>query len=257
MEGEVSFGAVAPYYDELMKSVPYRMWVSYYLLLLAHQDVHPKTILDVCCGTGAMCEMLHAEHFAVEGLDLSPAMIAEAERKALRGRLDIQYHVADAASFQLNKTFDAALSFFDSLNNILDPAQLQSAFRCVAAHLKPGGSWIFDMNTAYAFEARMFDQENPRANSRLRYKWVGEWDPGTRLITVDMRFWRNELEFREVHRQRAYEQDEVEAMLKEAGFGHIRAFHSYTLNPPASPATVSTTPLSDYNAGSRARNSGH
>jgi len=28
-------GMLMPYYDELMKPVPYRMWVSYYLLLLA------------------------------------------------------------------------------------------------------------------------------------------------------------------------------------------------------------------------------
>ena len=231
-DGDSSFAAVAPYYDELMKSVPYRMWVSYYLLLLAHQEIHPKTILDVCCGTGSMCEMLAEEGFSVEGLDLSERMVTQARRKARRKHLDIPYHVADAAKFQLNKTFDAALSFFDSLNNIIVPAQLQSAFHQVAAHLKPGGSWIFDMNTAYAFEARMFDQEHTRSNARLRYKWIGEWDPESRLITVNMRFWRNEEEFREVHRQRAYDQSEVEAMLKEAGFGHIRAFHSYTLNPP-------------------------
>jgi len=232
MQEDPSFGPVAQYYDELMKNVPYAMWVSYYLLLLAHQDVHPKSMLDVCCGTGVMCEMLAGEHFQPEGLDLSAGMIDEARRKARRKKLDIAYHVADAAHFQLNKTFDAALSFFDSLNNILDPADLQSAFHQVAAHVKPGGSWIFDLNTAYAFEARMFNQENVRANARLRYKWIGEWDPETRQITVDMRFWRGEEEFREVHRQRAYEQEEVEFMLRKAGFGHIRVFHSYTLNPP-------------------------
>jgi len=227
-----SFRAVAPYYDELMKGVPYAMWVSYYLLLLAHQDVHPKTILDVCCGTGTMCERLVSENFKMEGLDLSEQMIAEAQRKAKRKKLDIAYHVADASRFQLNKTFDAALSFFDSLNNIVDPEGLRGTFESVAAHLRPGGSWIFDLNTAYAFEARMFDQENLRANARLRYKWVGEWDAESREITVDMRFWRGEEEFHETHRQRAYEQEEVETMLRGAGFGHIRVFHSYTLNPP-------------------------
>ncbi len=227
-----SFGPVAPFYDDLMKGVPYAMWTSYYLLLLAHQDAHPKTMLDVACGTGTMCEMLTAQGFRVTGIDLSEAMIEEAKRKAAKKKLAIDYLVADASTFKLGRRFDAALSFFDSLNNILDPADLQSAFCRVAEHLEPGGSWIFDLNTAYAFDMDLFDQENLRANAKLRYLWKGDWNPQTRIITVDMLFWRGEEEFHEVHRQRAYEEDEVREMLKKAGFGDIHSFHSYTLNPP-------------------------
>jgi ubiquinone/menaquinone biosynthesis C-methylase UbiE len=227
-----SFGPVAPYYDELMRTVPYSMWVSYYLLLLSHQDSHPKKILDVCCGTGTMCEMLAKEGLSVSGLDLSPGMIEAAQRKAAKKKLAIDYHVADASCFQLGEKYEGAFSFFDSLNNILEPQGLQSAFNRVADHLVDGGSWIFDLNTAYAFEEQLFDQEYMRANAKMRYKWQGEWDPETRIITVDMKFWRGEERFTEVHRQRAYEEDEVRDMLVQAGFGRIRVFHSYTLNPP-------------------------
>ncbi len=227
-----SFGPVAPYYDELMKSVPYRMWVGYYMLLLAHQNVKPERVLDVCCGTGTMCEMLHREGYQMAGFDLSPGMIEEARRKAARKKLPIRYEVMDAAEADMGERFDAALSFFDSLNNILDPARLEMAFHRVAAHLPPGGSWIFDLNTAYAFEQQMFDQEHLKLNSKLRYKWVGEYDPETRIIRVDMRFWYRGEEFTEVHTQRAHHPDEVVAMLRRAGFDDIRLFHAYTLNPP-------------------------
>ncbi|MGV3614505.1 MAG: class I SAM-dependent DNA methyltransferase [Fimbriimonas sp.] len=226
-----SFGPVAPYYDELMKSVPYRMWVGYYLLLLSHQDVHPDSVLDVCCGTGTMCELLHREGYRMAGFDLSPGMIEEARRKAARKKLPIRYEVQDAAEAEMAETYGAAFSFFDSLNNILDPQRLEMAFRRVASHLPTGGSWIFDLNTAYAFEQRMFDQEHLRSNSKLRYKWVGEYDPETRIIEVDMRFWYQGEEFRELHVQRAHHPDEVIAMLERSGFEHIRVFHSYTLNP--------------------------
>jgi SAM-dependent methyltransferase len=227
-----SFGPVAPYYDELMKSVPYRMWTGYYLLLLSQQDVHPKTILDVCSGTGTMCEMLHAEGFRLAGVDLAPGMIAEARRKAEKKKLPIRYEVGDAARFDMGETYDAALSFFDSLNNILDPDDLQSAFHRVFAHLNPGGSFIFDLNMAYAFEERMFDQEHLNPRSKLRYTWVGDYDPGTRIITVRMKFWYGGQEFDEVHRQRAYAKDEVFEMLERAGFTDLRAYHSYTLDRP-------------------------
>lgn len=226
-----SFGPVAPYYDELMKSVPYRMWVGYYLLLLAQQEVSPRRVLDVCCGTGTMCEMLTREKFEVEGFDISPPMIEEARRKAIRKGLDIRYEVADAAEVDMGVKYDAALSFFDSLNNILDPARLQLAFQRVSAHLRPGGSFIFDLNTAYAFEQRMFDQENLRANAKLRYQWRGDYDPNTQIIEVDMKFWYRGEEFCELHVQRAHDPEDVIGMLEDAGFEQIRMYHSYTLTP--------------------------
>lgn len=225
-----SFGPVAPYYDELMRSVPYRMWTSYYLLLLAHQGVRPKKVLDVCCGTGTMSELLVDEGFTMAGFDLSPGMIEEARRKAIVKSLDIRYEVADARTVDMGETYEAAFSFFDSLNNILEPEGVFQSFQRVAEHLPSGASWIFDLNTAYAFEEAMFDQRSsPKA--KLKYDWIGTYDKGTRIITVDMKFRRDGEEFHEVHQQRAHPKDEIVAMLEEAGFGDIRAFHSYTLNP--------------------------
>ncbi len=215
-----------------MKFVPYRMWIGYYFLLLAQQDIHPKKILDVCCGTGTMCQMLTREGFDVSGFDLSGGMIEAAREKAAAKKLKIRYEVMDAAELEMGEKYDAAYSFFDSLNNILDKDRLQMAFDRIAAHLDPGGSFIFDMNTAVAFEDQMFDQENLRANAKLRYKWVGDWNEQSRLITVNMRFWRGGEEFRETHVQRAYDTDEVFEMLDQAGFDNVRAYHSYTLNPP-------------------------
>ncbi len=227
-----SFGPIAPYYDELMSSIPYDMWVSYYLLLLAHQQAHPITILDVCCGTGKMCERLIEEGRVMTGLDISEPMIQVARQQAMQYEFDIDYHVADAADFDLGKTFDAAFSFFDSLNNIIERDRFQSALRCVSNHLSSGGSFIFDVNMPYAFEAQLFDQEDMRASSSLKYKWKGDYDPDTQIIKVDMRFWKDGEAFREIHKQRAYALEDVMEMLGEAGFTHLKAYHSYTLNPP-------------------------
>jgi SAM-dependent methyltransferase len=176
--------------------------------------------------------MLTNEGFRMVGVDLSPGMIGAARRKAEAKKLDIRYEIGDAARFDMRQKYDAAFSFFDSLNNILDGDDLQAAFGRVFAHLKPGGSWVFDLNMAYAFEERMFDQEHLRAGAKLRYKWVGDYDPGTRIIKVTMRFWHGGEEFVEVHHQRAYAPDQVVAMLEKVGFEEIHAYHSYTLNPP-------------------------
>lgn len=232
MSERLSFGPVAVHYDRLMDTIPYRMWTSYLLLLFAMQGVRPKKLLDVCCGTGNMCELLDDEGFRMTGFDLSEEMIDQARFKARTAMKEIRYEVADAAEVDLGETFDAAYSFFDSLNYITDPEHLQKAIERVAAHLTSGCSFIFDLNTAYAFEERMFDQQNLKANAPLRYKWKGNWNPETRIIRVDMKFWAEGEPFTETHVQRAYSDEEIRAMLKKAGFGKIQCFHSYTLEKP-------------------------
>lgn len=227
-----SFGPVAPYYDLLMASVPYRMWLSYWELLLIHQGIEPKSVLDVCCGTGTLTELVAAKVPNVAGIDLSAPMIERAKHKAADKGLPIRYEAADAAEFELHEAFEAAYSFFDSLNYLTTEEHLRRALHRVAAHVKPGGSWIFDLNTAYAFEQQMFDQKDLRAKAKLRYEWKGEYDPASRLIHVHMKFWTLDgQEFTETHVQRAHPLDDVVGMLEEAGFEKIRAFNSYSLDP--------------------------
>jgi ubiquinone/menaquinone biosynthesis C-methylase UbiE len=230
--GLQSFGPVAPFYDELMDTVPYRMWVSYLLLLLSQQDVHPKKFLDVCCGTGTMCELLENEGFEVQGFDISAPMIESAREKAKHHLRSIRYEVMDAAEFEMGETYDAAFSFFDSLNYITDVDRLASAIKQVGKHVVRGGSFIFDLNTAYAFEAKLFDQRARGPKARVKYDWVGDYNPETRIIHVDMKFWWHERQYHETHVQRAHTDEEIRAMLNEAGFSQIRCYESYSLDPP-------------------------
>ncbi|MBX3119819.1 MAG: class I SAM-dependent methyltransferase [Fimbriimonadaceae bacterium] len=227
-----SFGPVAPFYDDLMRQVPYRMWVGYYLLLLSIQDVKPKRMLDVCCGTGTLCEMLTNENFQLEGFDLSAEMIEQARRKAAHKGLNIRYEVMDAAVADMGKQYDAAFSFFDSLNYIYDPVQLRKAIIQVGKHIRPGGSFIFDVNTEFAFTENMFDQRELSKRAKVRYDWKSQYDKVTKIVKVDMTFWYQGEPYYETHIQRAYSDAELRGMLYEAGFEKVQAYHSYTLEKP-------------------------
>lgn len=215
-----------------MAQVPYAMWADYYELLLLRQGVEPVEILDVCCGTGTVAELLAEKGFKVTGFDLSAPMIESATAKEEQQQLGIRYFVADAAEFDAGQTFDGAFSFFDSLNYITDPERLRMALHRVAAHLRPGGSFIFDLNTAYAFEADLFTQKEKRKNAAIRYDWVGHYDRATKIIRVDMTFWKGDEELHETHVQRAYGDEEIRDYLAEAGFIEVEAFHSYSLDRP-------------------------
>lgn len=232
-----AFTVVAPYYDRLMRDVPYRSWVAYLDQLLDFHGVAPRRILDLACGTGTVSEMLAAQGYDVVGVDLAEGMISEARRKAQQRGLPIAYFVQDMADLSIpGEPFDLVVSFFDSLNYVTDPAALDRAIRRVAEHIRPGGLFIFDVNSIFALENGFFDQENLGSNDRLRYVWRSSYDTAERLCRVDMRFfWPADdgvdREFRETHWQYGYEEEQLRDMLTRAGFDPIRTYHAYTFQP--------------------------
>jgi SAM-dependent methyltransferase len=98
-----------------------------------------KTLLDVACGTGAhLVEM--QRWYEVEGVDLSPAMLAVA-RTRLPG---VRLQEADMRTLHLGRTFDAVTCLFSSIGYMTDLAELRAAVARLAAHVAPGGVLIID-----------------------------------------------------------------------------------------------------------------
>ena len=226
------FGPIAPFYDQLMHSVPYDMWLEYYLLLLETRDQRPERILDVCCGTGLLCEMMAKRGYDISGIDISAPMIDEAKRKATELDLQIAYLAQSAQDFRFEQPFESAYSFFDSLNYITDLGELKKAIQNVSDHLLPGSMFVFDLNTEYAFTQKMFDQHDTRKKAQVKYDWKGDYDTRSRVIKVHMDFWVDGEHYVETHIQRAHTRDEMFELLIEADFDEITVFDSYTLDPP-------------------------
>jgi SAM-dependent methyltransferase len=98
-----------------------------------------RTLLDVACGTGAHLAELSGS-YDVEGVDLSPAMLAIA-----RGRLPgIPLHEADMRTLDLGRFFDAVICLFSSIGYVTDPSEMRSTVARLAAHVAPGGVLIVD-----------------------------------------------------------------------------------------------------------------
>ncbi len=242
-EEHSQFTAIAPHYDALMRGVPYRHWVRYLNQLLKLRKTNPHRVLDLACGTGSISEILASQGCEVMGVDISAPMIEAARKKAEKKGLNVDYVVDNAATMNLaGPRFDLCVSLFDSLNYILNPDDLARAIHRVFAHLVPGGLFIFDVNSEFSLINSFFDQDNLYSNERLRYVWRSEYEPATRHCTVRMRFFLRhrdgvDREFRETHLQFAYREDELRAMLEDAGFTAIETYQAYSLNP--------VTPTSD------------
>ncbi len=230
--GEDAFTDVAPYYDELMRTVPYRSWVDYVEALLRRVGYQPTDVLDLCCGTGRVGGELARRGYHVLGVDISESMV----RCCLRaGRIPAV--VMDATRLGLRRhSFDLVVSLYDSLNYIIDPAGLQACFQGVAHTLRPGGLLIFDLNTTRALRIGLFTQTNAPTREPLMYRWKSHWDEKRKLCRVDMYFkWRGpgeKVEFSEVHYERAYEEPEVREMLAAAGIETLHVYDAYSFRKP-------------------------
>ena len=62
-------------------------------------------LLDLACGTGRMAIQMAALGYEVVGVDLVPEMIALARQKAVAAGVAVQWVVADARAFRLDRQF--------------------------------------------------------------------------------------------------------------------------------------------------------
>lgn len=97
-------------------------------------------VLDVGCGVGRWSRLLAARGAQVTGIDLSPTMIEEAERRAAQAGVADRctFHVQDVSDLRVRGQFDLVLAV-TVLQHILDPAGLRAAVLAMTQRLAPGG----------------------------------------------------------------------------------------------------------------------
>lgn len=115
-------------------TVEYARYCEHVAGLIRRHTLRPaKTLLDIGCGGGKNLLNLKRD-FLVTGLDLSPAMIAQA--RTLNPGCEIV--AGDMRSFALGRTFDAIL--MDDAISCMDTREdFEAAFRTAFAHIAPGG----------------------------------------------------------------------------------------------------------------------
>ncbi|MDE2767767.1 MAG: class I SAM-dependent methyltransferase [Chloroflexota bacterium] len=147
-----SYSAFAEIYDawQRLYGLEYAILVAprVNLRLAAHVG-RPQTLIDLACGTGTHAVLQAHGGARVIGIDLSAAMLHQARMRAA-GR-PITFIEADMRTFDTHKPVDAVTCLYASLNHLLDPEDLTHTFKRVAAHLRPGGVFVFDLNSQEAF----------------------------------------------------------------------------------------------------------
>ena len=180
----------------------------------------PRQLLDLACGTGTHALIQSARGVDVIGLDLSKAMLAVAQAKAESTGQVITWIHGDMRSFDVVKPVDAVTCLYASLNHLAHLSELKATFAHVAAHLRPGGVFIFDLNTRVGFEVLWREpgtDTGPGLRIDRRYEWDGQGPCVAMYLQIERRQ-GDVLELgHEILRARWFEEEHVRTALLQAG----------------------------------------
>lgn len=135
--------------------------------------------LDLACGTGITTAALASIFRRVCALDISPHMLREA-KDHLRSCRNVEFIKADFRSFSMGEQVDLVISSGDSLNYVHSTSDLGDVFECVAGALRPGGLFLFDLQSEQSFR-RCSRVVTCFRSGQFEWVQVHAYDPGTRI----------------------------------------------------------------------------
>ncbi len=230
-----AYHALAASYDRLTNDVDYEATVDFYFAILEREGLHPRTAVDLACGTGSVTAILAQRDLTVTGVDLSEEMLTEAFRKVQDMPQPPQFVCQPLQELRLPRGVDLAVCALDSLDYITDPTDCQKAIRRVYKSLNPGGIFIFDVNTPEklrAMDGQVFLDED----DDVYCVWRGEFDGQSNICSYGMDLFQRRgavwHRFFEEHREYAYSADQLTAYLKDAGFTQIQVYADRLFEAP-------------------------
>ena len=233
-----SYEGLAASYDALTTDVGYEKRADFLEKLFRRSRIPVHTVLDLACGTGTMTWLLTDRGYELIGVDGSEEMLAAAMEKSgqVEGISPIFLHQS-MPRLHLGMEVDAAISTLDALNYLTRTADLRETLRRVYRWLRPGGLFLFDVNTPYKLR-RMDGQVYLDETEDSYCVWRTFYAPGRKICTYQVDLFRLNANGSwdrafEEHRERAWGREELETYLTEAGFGAVTVTGDLTSRPPA------------------------
>ena len=134
-------------YDLLYGAKDYNAEATFVLNRLNTVNKAPLTsLLEIGSGTGRHAHLVASQGLTVLGVDLSDKMVALANQRSagLSTAPAVKFIQGDVCSFNLSRTFDAAVALFHVFSYLTTTSDLKLALRQIRAHLTDGAPFLFD-----------------------------------------------------------------------------------------------------------------
>lgn len=229
------YETIAEAYDYMLRHVDYERWYQYISGIMINFVNNPRSVLELGCGTGRFGAKFSADDFVIYGIDRSIQMLQVARTRAFR---NFRIICADIRQFAISRKVDFIFSVHDTMNYLLDPADIRKTLACVRECMHEESVFMFDITTEHNID-RFFDNKTSFYKTGGKYiSWTNRYDREKKLIissfTVDL---KSGEKLTEEHVQRIYTLSEMKKILEEEGFDIIAIGSDYTMDYP-SPETV-------------------
>lgn len=231
-----AYGALAASYDALMADGAYRRRAAFLARRLRKSPIPVRTVLDLGCGTGTIACLLAERGYEVLAADASVEMLTQAAAKAEGLDHPPLFFQQAMPRLRLARPVDAVVSTLDSLNYLTAERDLRETFRHVRRALKPGGLFLFDVNTPCKLR-RMDGQLYMDETEEAVCVWRTFFSEKRQVCAYQVDLFRLrpdgawDRSFEE-HRERAWSEEELRTALTEAGFSSVKLTGDLTDRPP-------------------------
>lgn len=148
----------------------------------------------------------------------------------------ILYLLEDMRELELYGSVRAVVSVCDSMNYILEEADLREVFSRVHEYLEEDGVFIFDLNTVYKYRDLLGETTIAENREEGSFIWENYFDEESAVNEYDLTLYIREdgesyRRFEEVHYQRAYDLKTIDRLLADAGMELTAAYDAFTKEP--------------------------
>lgn len=229
----MQYGKFASVYDTLMSGVDYDSWAEY----VAGFIPRGSGVLECACGTGKISLRLAKMGYSVIATDISEDMLmiaSDSQRASGLAGTKLRFIRMDMRELSLNKKADCVVSCCDGVNYLTSDEDALSFFRTANRALKKGGKLLFDISSEYKLQNVLGNNCFTDPNPEAPYMWQNVFDSRSRLIRMDLTFFKRKGElyerFDETHIQRAWSVDEMITLVEKCGF-EADAYRCFTREP--------------------------
>lgn len=140
------FDDYAAVYDRLYANKPYAEECAIVDAIAARYEAqHPRSLLDLGCGTGGHALVWARQGLSVCGADIAPRMLALARNKARREELNVEYIESEISKLETGRTWGRVVAMFAVVSYLAEPDDVDRGMLAVRRQLEPGGLFIFDV----------------------------------------------------------------------------------------------------------------